>query len=129
MPHIIVEKNHRDLIDDDSLIAALHSEAKTIEAFPTGGIRTRIITAEPSRVGAGDGAGNFCYVTVRIGQGRSEAVRRDVGDRLFQVLTDWAAPAVDSGKPVSLGLEIQEINSDWTWKSNNIHAMLAADTA
>lgn len=129
MPHIIVEKNARGLRGGRVLVEALHAEAVTFDALPTGGIRTRLIKPAHSSVGADHGDESYCYVTVRLGRGRSDAVKREIGDRLFKVLTDWAAPAVRKGQPVSLGLEIQEIDPDWTWKQNNIHALLKAQDA
>ena len=124
MPHIIIEHNGRHGLDGRTIAKALHKEAQTIEAFPTGGLRVRVFKPSFSLVGDGDRHNGFIYVTVRIGQGRSEAVKTEIGDRLFQVLTDLAAPVFDAAKPLSLGLEIQEIEKDMTWKKNNIHQIL-----
>ena len=49
---------------------------------------------------------------------------RDIGDKLFDALTDFTTDQFDAGKALSLGLEIQEIEKDWTWKKNNIHQIL-----
>ena len=99
-----------------------------IDALPTGGIRTRAHKPLKSRVGDGDGRNRFAYVTVRLGHGRSEEVRREIGDTLFAVLEAWGEPAFAADKPLSLGLEVQEIAPGSTWKRNNIHSILKAST-
>ncbi len=108
------------------LCEKLHAEAKTIEALPVGGLRVRAYPADIALVGDGDNANKFIYIVVRIGRGRSEAVRRDIGDRLFATLIEFTAEHYHAGNPLSLGLEIQEIDPDWTWKKNNIHKIIAS---
>ena len=126
MPHIIIEhsKGVSAQININELANAFHVLAKDIEALPEGGIRTRVYEADISLIGDGKSDRNFIYITVRLGQGRSEATRRDIGDRLFAVLTNFTKHVFDKGTPLSLGLEIQEIEKDWTWKKNNIHQIL-----
>ena len=126
MPHIIVEhsKNMSSEIDIERLVEALHEEAVKIEALPIGGLRVRAHQAAISRIGDGKVSRNFIYLTVRLGQGRSEAVKRNIGDRLFNVVTEFTEKFFAAGHALSLGLEIQEIEKDWTWKKNNIHQIL-----
>jgi len=126
VPHIIVEhsKAISKHIDVENLLEALHECAIGIEALPIGGIRTRAHEAIVSRVGDGQADRNFIYITIRLGQGRSEEVRRDIGDKLFAVLTDFTSSHFDVGHALSLGLEIQEIEKNWTWKQNNIHQII-----
>ena len=126
MPHIIVEysKNLNSALDVEALVEALHVAAMGLEALPTGGLRTRAHQAGIARIGDGEPSRNFIYLTVRLGQGRSSEVKRDIGDKLFSVLTGFTADHFDAGNGLSLGLEIQEIEKDWTWKKNNIHQIL-----
>jgi 5-carboxymethyl-2-hydroxymuconate isomerase len=129
VPHLILEhsKGLTERIDMTSLVEKLHACAVEMPALPTGGIRTRAYEADLSRVADGAPDRHFIYLTVRLGQGRSEPIRREIGDRLFAVLTDFTQAHFDAGHPLSLGLEIQEIEKDWTWKKNNIHAILKGD--
>lgn len=126
MPHIIVEYSQAaaSQIYIRKLLTALHKEAMQIEALPTGGLRTRAHKANRALVGDGAWQNGFVYIIVRIGAGRSTAVKKDIGERLFAILKDHAARCFDKGNPMSLGLEIQEIEKDWTWKHNNIHHIL-----
>ncbi len=126
MPHIIIEYNEPSLINIHGLCERLHAEAKVIEALPVGGLRVRAYPADIALVGDGDSANKFIYITVRIGRGRSEAARREIGDRLFATLIEFTAENYDAGYPLSLGLEIQEIDPDWTWKKNNIHKIITS---
>lgn len=130
MPHIIIEhsKAISKHIDVENLLEALHECAIGIEDLPIGGIRTRAHEATISRVGDGQADRNFIYITIRLGQGRSEQVKRDIGDKLFAVLTDFTSSHFDAGHAISLGLEIQEIDKNWTWKKNNIHQIIKDET-
>ena len=126
MPHINIEYN--DAIDNALNIAAfiadVHDCAMSLEALPTGGIRTRGYLTNISNVGDGAAENGFIYITIRLGQGRNETVKKDIGDQIFAVLTDFTQDHFDANRPISLGLEIQEIEKDWTWKKNNIHQIL-----
>lgn len=126
MPHIIIEypKGLSEHLDMAELVEALHAAAIAMPALPTGGIRTRAHCANISKVADGGEDRYFIYITVRLGQGRSAEVKREIGDGLFAVLTDFTLAHFTAGKPLSLGLEIQEIEKDWTWKKNNIHQIL-----
>jgi len=123
VPHIIVEYSGdlTSFLDIDGLLDALHDAAMAHEALPVGGLRVRGHAASSARVGDGRDDRNFIYIIVRLGQGRSPEVRRDIGNTLFAVLTDYTAELVEASYALSLGLEVQEIEKDWTWKKNNIH--------
>ena len=124
MPHIIVEHDSPNNVDTSDLVKALHKEALSIDAFPPGGIRVREHVCLSSRVADGAEENGFIYIYVRIGQGRDEQTQREIGDRLFGVLTKVTTSKFEQAEPISLGLEVQEINSDLTWKKNNIHELL-----
>lgn len=126
MPHIIIEYNHpaSTALPMERLVSAIHDAAMAHPAMPIGGIRTRAYGGGIAKVGDGAPDNGFIYITVRLGQGRSEATKRDIGDKLFSTLSDFTQPHFDAGHPLSLGLEIQEIEKDWTWKKNNIHQII-----
>jgi len=126
VPHIIVEhsKGIASALDTAKLLKALHVSAMDIDALPVGGLRIRSLESNVAFVGDGKPGREFIYIIVRLGQGRSEEVKRDIGDTLFAVLTDFTADYFEAGNALSLGLEIQEIEKDWTWKKNNIHQII-----
>jgi len=126
MPHIIIE--HNDVVltfmSVEHLTDNIHQAAIAHDALPAGGIRTRSYCADIARVGDGAPENGFIYITVRLGQSRAEAVRKDIGETLFAVLKDFTQAHFDANNPLSIGLEIQEIEKNWTWKQNNIHQIL-----
>ena len=126
MPHINIEYNDAVLtfLSIEHLTDNIHQAAMAHDALPVGGIRTRSYCADIARVGDGAPENSFIYITVRLGEGRTEAVRKDIGETLFAVLKDFTQAYVDDNNPLSLGLEIQEIEKNWTWKQNNIHQIL-----
>jgi 5-carboxymethyl-2-hydroxymuconate isomerase len=126
VPHIIVEhsKGIAAQIDIGKLLDALHLASLGLSALPVGGLRIRAYEASHARVGDGKPGREFVYITVRLGQGRSDAVKRDVGDTLFAAMTEHTLDHFDAGNALSLGLEVQEIEKDWTWKKNNIHQII-----
>ena len=130
MPHIIVEhsKGIAKSLFIQRLIGNLHEAAKTMPALPMGGVRTRAHAVDRYRVGDGEIGREFIYIVVRLGQGRTDEVKREIGETLFGILTDFTADPFDAGQPLSLGLEIQEIEKDWTWKKNNIHQIIKDKT-
>jgi len=126
VPHIIVEhsKGIAKTLYIQKLLGKLHGAAMAHPNLPAGGIRTRAHGVERYRVGDGEIGREFIYIVVRLGQWRSDEVKRDIGDILFKVLTDFTEEHFNAGNPLSLGLEIQEIEKDWTWKKNNIHQII-----
>lgn len=126
MPHIIVEhsKGIAKTLFIQRLIGNLHEAAKTMPELPTGGIRTRAHETARYRVGDGELGREFIYITVRLGRGRDEVAKKKIGDTLFDILTAFTKAHMADGGLLSLGLEIQEIDPDLTWKLNNIHAHL-----
>ena len=124
MPHIIIE--HSDLpLDMDALNARLHAVAMGIEALPIGGLRVRNHPVAVARTGDGRESAGFIFVTVRLGQGRSEAVRRQIGETLMAELVEFTSEQF-AEHPLSLGLEVEEI-AGITFKHNNIHDILRGE--
>lgn len=130
MPHIIIEHSAgiNAAFDVEALVDALHNEAISQTALPTGGLRTRSHCTEFSRIGDGEVGREFIYIIVRLGEGRTKVVKRKIGESLFKILTNFTAEYFDAGNSLSLGLEVQEIEKDWTWKKNNIHQILKDKT-
>ena len=123
LPHITIEHSPLPL-DMDALNRRLHAAAMSMDALPTGGLRVRNHPVTIARTGDGREDAGFIYVTVRLGKGRDEATREQIGETLMAELADFAA-AHFAAHPLSLGLEVEEI-AGRTWKQNNIHDLLKA---
>jgi 5-carboxymethyl-2-hydroxymuconate isomerase len=125
MPHIIVE--YTDNLGADARIPAL---LKTINdtliaqdgAFPIGGIRSRALELRDYRVADGaEKSDAFVHITLKIGAGRSDAVKKKTCDELFEAVKAHFAE-VYATRGLALSMELIEFSESGTYKHNNIHA-------
>lgn len=125
MPHQVIEysANLDADIDIDQLVATMHDEAVAIDALPIGGIRTRAVRRDHYRIADSHPDNTFINVTLRVAP-RTPEIKKDAGERLFQALRGFIQPVFDK-RPVSLSLEIQEIDPENRWKHSNIRDYLA----
>ena len=129
MPHLIVEysRNLEDQVDIADLMERLHTAALATGVFPLGGIRVRAEPRDRYLIADKDPENLYLHLTARIGHGRDTDTKKAAGDALFQCLTE-CLHALFVAKPLSLSLEIQEIDPALTWKQNNIHERLKTGT-
>ena len=126
MPHQIIEvsPNLPELLDLKSLVQALHECAADLEALPLSGLRTRVHIAAEHLIADQSPAFGFIAVYLRIAEGRSAAVKKQLGEALFECLCHFADSALGEA-PVALSYEIQEINPDTRWNRNSIPDFMA----
>lgn len=91
------------------------------KVYPTGGVRVRAFAAESYCIADGAKDAAFIHGTLRIGAGRSDAVKKATGDALFDVIKRHCA-ALYEQTGLALSLEIIESNEAGSWKHNNLHA-------
>jgi 5-carboxymethyl-2-hydroxymuconate isomerase len=125
MPHIIVEysDNLTASIVMPLLLEKLAKKAVETGAFPLGGVRVRAHRCEDYVVADNLPENAFVHVWVRIGTGRDLATRKQAGQALFDVLSDHLKP-IFAERPLTIGLEMQELHPDLNFRKNNIHARL-----
>jgi 5-carboxymethyl-2-hydroxymuconate isomerase len=90
--------------------------------FPAGGVRVRAIPCEEFCIADGslpDAA--FVHAILKIGAGRSEAIRQAVRTGLFDIMKQHFARAFAEGG-LALSLELVEFSEAGTLKHNNLHA-------
>jgi 5-carboxymethyl-2-hydroxymuconate isomerase len=126
MPHQIIEysSNLKDALDVAGLVNALHHCAAQIEALPLAGLRTRAFVAEQYAIADQHPANAYIAVYLRIGQGRSEEVRIEVGKTLYDCLCRYTADLYVK-TPMALSYELQEIDPVTRWNHNNLRDHLA----
>ena len=61
----------------------------------------------------------FVNVALRIAPGRSDAIKKDAGEKLFNALSKFFEPFWQSD-PIALSFEIHELDADLRWKKSNI---------
>ena len=131
MPHLTLEYS-TNLADASSMGRLCETLAHVLDAqrdengarvYPRGGIRTRALRCEQYFVADGDPANAFLHGCLKIGAGRSQAVRRATGDALFDAIKQHFAQAFAS-HGLALSLEIVEFSEEGAWKHNNLHTRL-----
>jgi 5-carboxymethyl-2-hydroxymuconate isomerase len=116
MPHCVIlyTPNVEPLTDLTALCRALADRMLTVldeagkQVFPTGGTRVLAYPAAHYAVADGKGDYGFVNVNVRMGAGRSDAVKQQAGDRLLEVIKQHFAPVFDAGHLVGITLQIDE---------------------
>ncbi|MGV3493050.1 MAG: 5-carboxymethyl-2-hydroxymuconate isomerase [Ramlibacter sp.] len=89
----------------DEMLRIRDEEGKQV--FPTGGTRVLAYPAAHYAVADGRGDYGFMYLNVRMGLGRSDAVKQSVGARLLQVVKDHVAPMFER-ELVGITLQVDE---------------------
>jgi 5-carboxymethyl-2-hydroxymuconate isomerase len=115
MPHMVIlyTPNVEARTDMSALCRTLADEMLTVldeagkQVFPTGG--TRVLAYPATHYAVADGKGDyaFVYLNVRMGAGRSEAVKKMAGDRLLAKVKEHFAPIFEQA-PIGITLQIDE---------------------
>ncbi|HZY15741.1 MAG TPA: 5-carboxymethyl-2-hydroxymuconate Delta-isomerase [Ramlibacter sp.] len=131
MPHCVIlyTPNIEAKTDVSRLCRALADEMLTVldeagkQVFPTGGVRVLAYPAAHYAVADGKGDYAFVYLNVRMGGGRSEAVKKQAGDRLFAVVKDHFAP-VFAQELIGITLQIDEsLGQVYDGKHSTLHPL------
>ncbi len=127
MPHQILEvsPNIENLLDIERLVEALHNCAAQQEALALGGIRTRVYTASHYRIADNSPDYGFIAVYLRIAEGRSEEVRKEMGTELMECLCAFVDENLGNA-PLALSYEVQEIERDMRWNRNRVPEFMNA---
>ncbi len=115
MPHLVIlyTPNLEGRTDVSALcrkladtMLAVRDEAGR-QVFPTGGTRVLAYPATHYAVADGQGDYGFMYLNLRMGAGRSDAVKKDAGDQLLAVVKEHVAPIFEQA-PIGVTLQIDE---------------------
>ena len=89
----------------DTMLTVLDESGKQV--FPTGG--TRVLAYPAAHYAVADDKDDyaFVYINVRMGAGRSDAVKKSAGDTLLAVVKQHFAPVFDSSL-IGITLQIDE---------------------
>lgn len=124
MPHIVIEYT-ANIANEARLPVLLKTVNDVLIAqhgvFPTGGIRSRAIRLDDYRMADGAADDAFVHVTLKIGSGRSEAVKKQTCDALFEALKAHFADLY-AQRYLALSMELCEFSESGSYKHNNVHA-------
>jgi 5-carboxymethyl-2-hydroxymuconate isomerase len=96
--------------------------------FPLGGIRVRAVRCEQFAIADGQPHFGFLDMVLRLGEGRDLAARKNAGEHIFKALSSYLDP-VFAGSKFALSFDMQINDKETSWKRNNIHDALKAETA
>ena len=125
MPHFIIE--YTDNLRAEGDIPGLLKKANAVimaqgGVFPTGAIRSRAVALTDWFIADGSHDDDaFVHATLKIGAGRSPAIRKKTCDDLFAMMVDHFA-ALYARRGLALSMELYEFDEAGTYKHNNIHA-------
>ena len=132
MPHLVIlyTPNLEPETDLTALCRALADAMLTVQdesgaqVFPTGG--TRVLAYPAAHYAVADGKGDyaFAYFNLRMGRGRSEAVKRQAGEVLATAAKAFLAPVL-ARRPVGLTLQVDEGAEVFDAKFGNLHPLFS----
>lgn len=89
----------------DAMLGVLDENGRQV--FPTAGTRVLAYPAAHYAVADGKGDYSFVYLNVRMGAGRSDAVKKMAGDRLLACVKEHFAPVFEK-ELIGITLQIDE---------------------
>jgi 5-carboxymethyl-2-hydroxymuconate isomerase len=128
VPHLTLEYS-ANLTDEQNIGKLCNALAQCLAAqrdgeqrvYPLGGIRVRALRCDQYCIADARPDAAFLHANLKIGAGRSDAVKRATGDALFALIKQhFAAQFEQHG--LALSLEIGEFSEAGSWKHNNLHA-------
>ena len=129
MPHFTIEysANLDGRLDMAEVVEVVRKAAVETGIFPLGGIRVRAIRCEHYAIADGRHDYGFLDMVLRIGEGRDLATRQKAGEHIFRALSQHLDPVFASTR-FALSFDMQINDKDTSWKRNNIHEALKAET-
>ena len=121
MPHFQIDysANLEAVVDIGALCEVIRARAATIETFPMAGIRVRATRVDHVAMANGDVKHGFIDLSVRLREGRPDAVKRDAIDQIFATLKDFMTPAMASHS-IALSAEMRDINAELSLKFGTV---------
>ena len=125
MPHLTIEysANLESQSDMDALCRSLHATMMASGLFELGAVRVRARPCPHYAVADLLPENAFADMILRIGRGRSDDEKKALGTALMKAAEIHFAPQLVRPH-IALTLEVQEISSTFSWKTNAIHPLL-----
>jgi 5-carboxymethyl-2-hydroxymuconate isomerase len=127
MPHFVVEysANLSEHVDMDEVLDLLHKSACEVAAFKPAALRIRAYPSMQYRIADLHKDNAFIHVRAHIASGRSEEVRRELGESMFEKLVAKLKPLF-AHITLGISMEINEIHPVCSWRTGNLHENVAA---
>lgn len=130
MPHLTFEYT-ANLVGETDMQALVDHAARVLvelddngqRVYPIGGVRVRALRLDTWCMADGQADYAFVHGSLKLGAGRSDAVRQRTGDALFALMKSHFATLYER-RLLALSLALAEFSESGTWKHNNVHASL-----
>ena len=131
MPHLVIlyTPNIEPKTDLSALCRSLADTMLSLRdeadqtVFPIGGTRVLAYPAAHFAVADGKGDYGFMYLNVRMASGRSDAVKKKVGDSLLAVVKQHFAPIFES-ELIGITLQVDESSGQvYDGKHSSLHPL------
>lgn len=123
MPHITVEytSNIKEEANINDLLLKINTTLIAEgDTFPIGGIRSRAIELHDYVVADGTEDDAFVHVTVKIGPGRPDEIKKSACEKLFAIMEKHFS-TIFTQRYFALSLELYEFSPGTMYRKNNIH--------
>ncbi len=122
MPHVTMEysANLENQVDMTKLCQLVHHTGLETGLFELGAVRVRALRAEHYAIADLMPANSFIDVAIRICLGRSNDDKKRLGQAINNAMVEFLAPQL-AEPHFALSIEVREINSPLSWKTNAIH--------
>ncbi len=112
--------NLQPQVDFDGLCRAIHTTGIATGLFELGAVRVRAIKCDHYAVADLLPRNSFIDTSIRIGLGRSQADKERLGEAINTTMNEFLAAQL-SQPYFALSIEVREINTPLSWKTNAMH--------
>jgi len=125
MPHIEItySANLEDAIDIAGLCNALRLAVVASAIAPVAGIRVRAFRCDHYSIADGDPQHGYIDFSIRLREGRSDSVKTDLTNSLFESAKQFLEPDFKS-QSIALSMELRDINATLSPKTGSIRQFL-----
>ncbi len=125
MPHVTMEysANLQTQVDFNGLCHAIHTTGIATGLFELGAVRVRAIKCDHYAIADLLPQNSFIDTSIRIGLGRSQADKERLGEAINTTMNEFLAEQL-SQPYFALSIEVREINTPLSWKTNAMHARI-----
>ncbi len=114
MPHIVIE--HSKCIDEEIIGELLKEITELMSTITDGnfsvkGCKTRSISFDKYRVaGQSQESASFCHITIKILEGRSEKIKKELAQKTGQLGKEWLQSRNNLKENNDLSVDIVDLN-------------------
>ena len=125
MPHMQIQysKNCEEHFDMNLFCRTIADEILSSGLYPCGGLRVRATAQDHAVIADAHPHNKFIDMVFRIGKGRSDTDKKKTGGAIQATAEKFLDEFLTDGH-FMLSLEIVEIDSSLSWKTNSIHKRL-----